>query len=154
MSVSNRPIIQIPDLVAAVAEATRRLVDATTLENAGLRGRVREELPALARRKAAAVDDYEARMADLEQASEGFTLLSEDQRSELKALTGTLTKIADENALLLRVALATSRRLMASVCDAAKELSPEVPGYARDGKPGHGRRPTARTPALSFDRSL
>lgn len=154
MSAPDRPTVDIPALIAAVAEATRRVADAASRENAALRGRERLNLPVLARQKAAAAEAYEARLATLERASEGFTLLDEEQRAELKALTATLTQVADENALLLRVALATSRRMMDSVCAAAKELASDPPGYARDGKPGHGRRPTARTPAITFDRSL
>lgn len=154
MSAPDKPERDIAALVATVASASQRLAEAASRENAGLRGRIREALPALAKEKATAAEDYEAHLAALEEASDGFTLLTEEQRKELRALTGTLNTVADENALLLRVALATSRRLMETVSEAAKELAQEPPGYASDGSPGHGRRPTARTPALSLDRSL
>ncbi len=148
------PEQDVSSLVAAVTTAANRLANAVAQENAALRGRAKGELALLAEQKATAARLYQRHLADLEQATGGYHTLSSVQRKALQQASEVLAKEAEENVRLLRVAVEISRRFMACVADAARELTPGAPGYSRTGVLGSGGRPSTRAPALSLDRSL
>lgn len=108
----------------------------------------------LAEEKAAAARLYQQHLADLEQATQGYRTLSTAERKALQHASALLAQEAEENACLLKVALAISRRFMDCVADAARALTPGAPGYSSTGALGHGQHAAARVPALSLDRSL
>jgi hypothetical protein len=144
----------VPALVGAVTEAAERLTEAVARENAALRARTREALTALAEEKAAAASHYQKCLGQLEAATEGYRALTPSQREALQQCGRLLAQEADENARLLAVAVEISRRFMQTVADAVRALTPNAPGYSSTGALGNGQRTSARTPALSLDRSL
>lgn len=141
-------------LVAAVTMAAGQLMETIARENTALKGRTRARLAALAEEKATATRLYQQHLAELEQATQGYRTLSIAQRKALQQASALLAQEAEENARLLKVAVAISRRFMACVADAARALTAGTPGYSSTGALGDGPRPTARAPALALDRSL
>jgi hypothetical protein len=144
----------VPALLHAVTAAAGRLTEAVARENAALRARTREPLSALAEEKSAAASHYQKCLTQLETATEGYRALTPSQREALRQGGRLLAQEADENARLLRVAVEISRRFMQTVADAVRALTPKTPGYSSTGALGNGERTSARTPALSLDRSL
>ena len=144
----------VPALVSAVTAAARQLTEAVARENAALRARTREPLTALAEDKSAAASHYQKCLTQLETATDGYRALMPSQREALQQCGRLLAQEADENARLLTVAVEISRRFMQTVADAARALTPNAPGYSSTGTLGNSQRTSARTPALSLDRSL
>ena len=140
--------------VGAVTAAARQLTEAVARENAALRARTREPLTALAEEKSAAATHYQKCLAQLEAATEGYRALTPLQHEALQQCGRLLAQEADENARLLKVAVEISRRFMQTVADAVRALTPNAPGYSSTGTLGNAQRTSARTPALSLDRSL
>jgi hypothetical protein len=154
MRAAPAPADDVLALVGAVTAAAGRLTEVVARENAALRARTREALTALAEEKSAAASHYQKCLSQLETATEGYRGLTPSQREALRQCGRLLAQEADENARLLKVALEISRRFMQTVADAVRALTPNAPGYSSAGTLGNGQRTSARTPALSLDRSL
>jgi glutamyl-tRNA reductase len=144
----------VPALVGAVTAAAGHLTEAVARENAALRARTREALTTLAEEKSAAAGHYQKCLSQLETATEGYRALTPSQREALQQCGRLLAQEAEENTRLLKVAVEISRRFMQTVADAVRALTPNAPGYSSTGALGNDQRTSARTPALSLDRSL
>jgi hypothetical protein len=152
MLAAPAPADDVPALVGAVTAAAGRLTEVVARENAALRARTREALTALAEEKSAAASHYQKCLSQLETATEGYWALTPSQREALQQCGRLLAQEANENARLLKVAVEISRRFMQTVADAVRALTPNAPGYSSTG--ALGQHTSARTPALSLDRSL
>ena len=147
-------VADVPALLRAVTAAAGRLTESVARENAALRARTREPLTALAEEKSAAASHYQKCLGQLEAATEGYRTLTSAEREALRRDGRLLAQEADENARLLRVAVEISRRFMQIVADAVRALTRNAPGYSSTGILGNAERTSARSPALSLDRSL
>ncbi|TVR98377.1 MAG: hypothetical protein EA406_07040 [Rhodospirillales bacterium] len=141
-------------LVTAVTDAARHLVDLIVLEDAALDVRERDALPELAEAKGRAARSYEAKLAALARATDGFRRLDPLHREALAGSGQTLAEAADGNMRRLAVAVAVNRRFMDAVAEAVREVAPLAVGYGSRGAVANGDHGLRRMPAVTVDRSL
>jgi hypothetical protein len=142
-------------LVAAVAAAAERLVAMLERENAALRARRNADVAAMAADKAVAAKIYEARLTALGEATAAFSDLPDDARRTLRSIGERLARELEQNASLLEVAVAASRKVMQILAEVVRTLSVGVGIYGANGAARRGSRSGAPTAiAVSVDRAL
>ena len=147
--------LAIEEPMADLAAATRRLISVLERENAALRERCPDAVAELSAEKGDAVRAYEACLAAAHKATHAFATLADDARQALYGIARDLSAYAEENAALLCVAIAASRRVMTMVADAVRSLDPGPGTYSAKGTCAvASRRGTPKAVPISVDRAL
>ena len=143
--------IRINDLIAI----TGHLVDLLTQENAALRAKRHEDVAALLEKKASLGRAYESRVQGLVEKPDSLAQVDQALCQRLRDLGEMMRGLMEENALLLKVAIEASRRVVQSVSEAVKSSQPGPGTYAANGAVGTPSNGTApRNLAISVDQSL
>ena len=142
---------RITDLIAVVG----RLADLLARENTALREHKTHDVAALAEEKKALCRSYEARVKALHENPDDLAEASPELRARLRGLGEKAATLMDDNASLLKVAIATSHRVVDLIAEAAKENLPGPGTYSPSGAAaGGGQGGAPRAAPVSVDQSL
>ena len=130
----------------------RRLAELLDKENAALRQRRTADVSALVDEKSKLSRAFESRFKGLAEHPEELAKVGSELRQRLAGVGRTVEARAEENARLLRVALAAHDKVIQVIAEAVKSAQPGPRTYA---PPRRGRIKTASaTPPISVDQAL
>ncbi len=141
---------RISDLIATVG----RLADLVARENTALREHRTHDVAALAEEKKTLCRAYEARVKALHENPDDLAEASPELRARLRGLGEKVAALMVDNARLLKVAIATSHRVIDLIAEAAKENLPGPGTYKPTGVAGGGQGNAPRAVPVSVDQSL
>ncbi len=134
---------------------TGHLVELMTRENAALHAKRPEDVATLLEKKVSLGRAYESRVQGLVEKPDSLAQVDQALCRRLRDLGETMHGLMEENALLLKVAIEASRRVVQSVSEAVKSSQPGPGTYSANGAVGTPSNGTApRNLALSVDQSL
>ena len=145
------PMNRIKDLIVI----TGRLADLLRRENKALRDRRSNELKSLLDEKSTLGRVYETRLQGLIDDEMDFSEVDPELSERLREAADEVRSMMDENAKLLKVAIAANKRVVDMIAVAVKRSIPSAGTYSKKGAVGNeGCRAANRNVAFSLDRTL
>jgi len=145
------PTNRVNDLIVI----TGRLAELLERENDALRNRRHSELNEILEEKVTLGRVYESRIMGLTQEEDALESVDPELRERLRGAGEKVNELIDENAKMLKVAIAANRRVVDLIADAVKESSPNAGTYSPQGVTG-GTTQSESAPVAPFslDQSL
>lgn len=98
---------------------------------------------------------YQSRISTLTENADWLKGVPPEQRIQLRSAGDQVKTLMEENALLLKAAMAANRRVVDLVVDAVKEISPGGNAYSPTGSRGTGKRgPSPHSVPISINKTL
>lgn len=145
------PMNRIKDLILI----TGRLAELLRRENKALRDRRSDELKTLLDEKSTLGRVYETRLQGLIDDEVDFSGVDPEMRERLREAADQVRGMMDENAKLLKVAIAANKRVVDMIASAVKRSTPTAGTYSKKGAVGSdGYRAAKQNVAFSLDRTL
>ncbi|MSO93922.1 MAG: hypothetical protein EXQ86_11065 [Rhodospirillales bacterium] len=146
------PINRIKDLIVI----TGRLSELLRRENKALRDRRSDALKTLLEEKSTLGRVYETRLQGLIDDEVNFSEIDPGLREQLREAADQVREMMDENAKLLKVAIAANKRVVDMIAMAVKRSMPTAGTYSKKGAVGSDGYGAAakRNMAFSLDRTL
>jgi hypothetical protein len=142
-------------LLVEAERATVRLGELLQRENDALRQGRCDEVARLLDEKGALCATCQALLKRIAEAGADSRSAETNGLHTLKQRIGELARLADENAMRLRIAVEANKRVMAEIAAALDAMQPGPGVYGRAGTVDRDRRARAAPPpALSIDRAL
>jgi len=132
-----------------------RLSDVLERENAALKDRKIQEVHALLDDKVTLSRVYETRMQYYNENPDELTNVSPELRDKLSTVGANISKLLQQNAAMLKVAIEANRKVVDMIAAAVKSATPGPGTYGSNGVPGlPDHKSQVQGMALSLDQTL
>lgn len=132
-----------------------RLSDVLERENAALKDRKIQEVHALLDDKVTLSRVYETRMQYYNENQDELTNISPELREKLSTVGSNISKLLQQNAAMLKVAIEANRKVVDMIAAAVKSATPGPGTYGSNGVTGlPDHKSQVRGMALSLDQTL
>ena len=131
-----------------------RLAELMKEENASLRARRAKDVAGFLEDKTALSHAFESRFKGLADKPDELAGIDVEQGERLRGMAKKVQILMEENAHLLKVALAAHETVVKSIAEAVKSSQPGPSIYTRGGQRGSASDHGAKTRPISLDQAL